>query len=201
MNLTARQKEIFNFIKKYLAAHGIAPTVMEMRDHFQLGSLSTVHKHLKALEKRGYIVRSKGYARAIKIKEDTGIFSQEIPMLGLIAAGEPIRAFDVPETITIPEDMLGRGETFSLQVNGDSMIGDGIHDGDYLIVERRSQAYDGEIVVAIVDGDDATVKRFYREGKNVRLQPSNAAMAPIIVSGSSIEIRGVVIGLLRKYRK
>ena len=147
MNLTARQKEFFNYIKKYLAAHRIAPSVMEMRDHFSLGSLSTVHKHLKALEKRGYIVRSKGYARAIKIKEDAGVFSQEIPMLGLIAAGEPIQAFDVPETITIPEDMLGRSETFSLQVNGDSMIGDGIHDGDYLIVERRSQAYDGEIVV------------------------------------------------------
>ncbi len=200
MNLTARQKEFFNYIKKYLAAHRIAPSVMEMRDHFSLGSLSTVHKHLKALEKRGYIVRSKGYARAIKIKEDAGVFSQEIPMLGLIAAGEPIQAFDVPETITIPEDMLGRSETFSLQVNGDSMIGDGIHDGDYLIVERRSQAYDGEIVVALVDGDDATVKRIYREGKNVRLQPSNAAMAPIIVPGTSIEIRGVVIGLLRKYR-
>lgn len=200
MNLTARQKEIFNYVKKYLTVHGIAPTVMEIRDHFHLGSLSTVHKHLKALEKRGCIIRSKGHARAIKVKQDPRWVSQEIPMLGLIAAGTPIQAFDIPETITIPEDMLGRGETFSLQVNGDSMIGDGIHDGDFLIVEQRNQAHDGEIVVALVDGEDATVKRYYREGKNVRLQPSNAMMAPIIVSGASIEIRGVVIGLVRKYR-
>ncbi len=200
MNLTARQKQILDYIQRYLTRHGIAPTVMEIRNFFNLSSLSTVHKHLKALEKRGCIKRSKGQARAIHIcRNESGVY-QEIPMLGYIAAGEPIQAFDIPETLSIPDDMLGRGDTFSLQVNGDSMIEDGIHDGDFLIVESRNQAKDGEIVVALVNGDDATVKRYYREGLNIRLQPSNRMMEPIYVSGDALVIRGVVIGLMRKYR-
>ncbi len=200
MNLTARQKQILDYIQRYLTRHGIAPTVMEIRNFFNLSSLSTVHKHLKALEKRGCIQRSKGQARAIHIcRNESGVY-QEIPMLGYIAAGEPIQAFDIPETLSIPDDMLGRGDTFSLQVNGDSMIEDGIHDGDFLIVESRNQAKDGEIVVALVNGDDATVKRYYREGLNIRLQPSNRMMEPIYVSGDALVIRGVVIGLMRKYR-
>jgi repressor LexA len=200
MNLTARQKEILEFIKRYLDRHGIAPTVTEIRNHFNLGSLSTVHKHLKALEKRGCIRRSKGQARAISIRREMSDGVLDVPMLGYIAAGEPIQAFEVPEVLSIPEDMLGRGDTFSLQVNGDSMIEDGINDGDFLIVESRNQAKDGEIVVALVNGDDATVKRYYREGSKIRLQPSNRMMQPIYVPGDSLVIRGVVIGLMRKYR-
>ncbi|MBN1879075.1 transcriptional repressor LexA [bacterium] len=200
MNLTARQKEIFNYIKDFIQNRGIAPSVSEIRDFFHLGSLGTVHKHLKALERRGCIQRSKGYARAIELCVESRADSLDVPMLGLIAAGSPIQAFEVPETISIPEDMLGRGKTFSLQVNGESMIEDGINDGDFLIVESRSTAHDGEIVVALVDGDDATVKRYYREGRNIRLQPSNKTMSPILVPGDSVEIRGVVIGLIRKYR-
>lgn len=200
MNLTARQKEIFEYIREFIRARGIAPSVSEIRDFFHLGSLGTVHKHLKALERRGCIQRSKGFARAIELKSVPSLEGFEIPMLGLIAAGSPIQACEVPETISIPQDMLGRGQTFSLQVKGESMIDDGIHDGDYLIVESRKSAYDGEIVVALVNGEDATVKRFYREGRDIRLQPSNKQMAPIIVNGESVEIRGVVIGLIRKYR-
>lgn len=200
MNLTARQKEIFNFIRDYLYSNGIAPSVTEIREHFQLGSLGTVHKHLKALENRGCIRRSKGHARAIEITQGGESVAYEIPLLGLIAAGSPIDALEVPDTITIPEDMLGRGNTFSLQVNGDSMIEDGIHDGDFIVVESRSSARDGEIVVAMVNQSEATVKRLYREGNQVRLQPSNRNMSPIYVAGDSVEIRGVVIGLIRKYR-
>lgn len=200
MNLTARQQEIFNYIKEYLSKHGVAPSVTEIRQRFNLGSLGTVHKHLKALESRGCIRRFKGRARAIEIIEEDAIGAYEVPMLGLIAAGTPIEALEVPDSLSIPEDMLGRGNTFSLQVNGDSMIEDGIHDGDYIIVESRRDARDGEIVVALVEGSDATVKRIYHEGKTIRLQPSNREMNPIMVSASDVEIRGVVIGLIRKYR-
>ncbi|HPQ38973.1 MAG TPA: transcriptional repressor LexA [bacterium] len=200
MNLTARQREIFDYVRSYLLKHGVAPSVTEIRERFQLGSLGTVHKHLKALETRGCIRRSKGRARAIEIIEDDTAGGFDVPMLGLIAAGSPIEALEVPDSLSIPEDMLGRGKTFSLQVNGDSMIEDGIHDGDYIIVESRRDARDGEIVVALVDGTEATVKRLYREGKTIRLQPSNRDMEPIIVAASDVEIRGVVIGLIRKYR-
>jgi repressor LexA len=200
MNLTARQKEILSYLRDYIVNHGIAPSVTEIKDFFNLGSLGTVHKHLKALEKRGCIRRSKGHARAIELKQMVESQMPEIPMLGLIAAGSPIQACEVPETLTIPEDMLGRGQTFSLQVTGQSMIEDGIHDGDYLVVESRLMAHEGEIVVAVVNGEDATVKRFHREGKNIRLQPSNKQMEPIIVPAETVEIRGIVIGLIRKYR-
>jgi len=200
MNLTARQREIFDFIKDYLSVHGVAPSVTEIRERFHLGSLGTVHKHLKALETRGCIRRFKGRARAIEIIESQDVGAYDVPMLGLIAAGTPIEALEVPDSLSIPEDMLGRGRTFSLQVNGDSMIEDGIHDGDYIIVESRNEARDGEIVVALVDGTEATVKRLYHEGEHIRLQPSNREMEPIVVSATDVEIRGVVIGLIRKYR-
>ena len=200
MNLTARQKEIFEFIKDYLMSHGIAPSVTEIGEAFSLGSLGTVHKHLKALENRGCIRRAKGHARAIEIVHGGESIAYDVPMLGLIAAGAPIEALEVPDSLAIPEDMLGRGTTFSLQVNGDSMIEDGIHDGDFIVVESRSDARDGEIVVALVEGSEATVKRLYREGDQVRLQPSNSSMEPIYVQAVDVEIRGVVIGLIRKYR-
>jgi len=200
MNLTARQKEIYDFIQSYIYSHGIAPSVTEIRDKFNLGSLGTIHKHLKALEKRGCIRRSKGHARAIEIVNDSQSVSYNIPMLGLIAAGSPIEALEIPDTLAIPEEMLGHGSTFSLQVNGDSMIEDGINDGDYIIVESRSHASNGEIVVALIDGNEATVKRFFAEGDKIRLQPSNKNMSPILVAANTVTIRGVVIGLIRKYR-
>ncbi|MBN1297279.1 transcriptional repressor LexA [bacterium] len=200
MNLTARQREILDFITDYITRHGLAPSVTEIKDRFQLGSLGTVHKHLKALESRGCIRRSKGCARAIEVIRLPSSRICEVPMLGLIAAGSPIEALEIPDSLSIPEDMLGRGQTYSLQVNGDSMIEDGIHDEDFIIVESRSEARNGEIVVAVVDESEATVKRWYREGDRVRLQPSNATMQPIVVSAASVKIRGVVIGLIRKYR-
>ncbi|MCD4655271.1 hypothetical protein K8T06_15220, partial [bacterium] len=126
MNLTARQKEIFEFIRSYLFTHGIAPSVTEIRDNFNLGSLGTIHKPLKALENRGWIRRAKGHARAIEISHEN--LGCSIPMFGLIAAGLPIEALEAPDSLSIPEDMLGHGQTFSLQVNGDSMIEDGIND-------------------------------------------------------------------------
>ncbi len=201
MNLTNRQREIYEFLKSYLVQHGLAPTVDEIRDHFNLNSLATVHKHLKALEKRRKIFRSKNHARAIELIEESTRGMADIPLLGLISAGQPIEALENPDILAIPDDMLGRSDTFALQVNGDSMIEDGIHHGDYIVVESRDKASNGEIVVAMVGGDEATVKRFYREGAVVRLQPSNQYMDPIFVAAEKVQIRGVVIGLIRKYRR
>jgi len=201
MNLTPRQKEIFEFIQSYLGRCGVAPTVSEIRMHFKLNSLATVHKHLKALERRGWIHRSKNQARAIELSPRSALGVLEVPLFGLIAAGQPIEALEAPETLGIPEDLLGRQETFALQVTGNSMIEDGIHDGDFIIVESKTQARDGEIVVALINNEEATVKRFYREGSQVRLQPSNEKMDPIYVKTAQVQVRGVVIGLIRKYRK
>ncbi len=201
MNLTPRQKQILEYIQQYIGHKGVAPTVNEIRDHFHLGSLATVHKHLQALEHRGALKRDPRRARAMDIVPVSALPGVDIPMLGLIAAGQPITALENPDTLAIPEDMLGRRETYALKVTGHSMIGDGIHDGDFLIVESRQTAEDGEIVVALIGGTDATVKRFFREGRRIRLQPSNDAMEPIYVSDTEVMIRGVVIGLIRKYQR
>ncbi len=200
MNLTNRQKQIFEYIRGYIRTHGVAPTVTEIRNHFNLRSLATVHKHLQALEMRKCLRRTKNCARAIEIIPVEGTTSVDIPLLGLIAAGQPIAALANPDVLTIPEDMMGRSDTYALRVTGNSMIQDGIHDGDFIIVESREQAHDGEIVVALIDGEDATVKRFYREGSVIRLQPSNSEMDPIFISAERVRIQGVVIGLIRKYR-
>ncbi|MBN1357118.1 transcriptional repressor LexA [bacterium] len=200
MNLTQKQKEIFTFIRSYLRRHGIAPTVDEIRRHFDLRSVATVHKHLQALEKRECIRRSKNRARAIDLVPVQGN-SIEIPLVGLIAAGQPIAALENPDILAIPEDMIGRSETYALRVTGDSMIEDGIHEGDFIIVESRPEARDGEIVIALVDGDEATVKRFFREGLVARLQPSNSEMDPIYIPMDRLQIQGVVIGLIRKYHR
>jgi repressor LexA len=198
MNLTQRQKEIFQFIRTYLRSHGVAPTVDEIRQNFGLRSVATVHKHLQALEKRDCIRRSKNRARAIDLIPMQGN-AVDIPLVGLIAAGMPIAALENPDTLAIPEDMIGRSDTYALKVTGDSMIEDGIHEGDYIIIESRLDVRDGEIVIALIDGDEATVKRFFHEGHVVRLQPSNSDMDPIYIPTERVQIQGVVIGLIRKY--
>lgn len=200
MNLTPRQREILEYIRHYIQKCRVAPTVNEIRDHFRLNSTATVHKHLKALESRGVIHRSRQKARAIELLSSPMTSNFEIPLLGAIAAGQPIAALETPDTLAIPEDMLGHSETYALRVQGNSMIDDGINDGDYVIIESRSDARDGEIVVALIHDDEATIKRFFREGGRIRLQPSNSTMSPMIYSGSEIQIRGVVIGLIRKYK-
>jgi len=198
MNLTQRQKEIFQFIRSYLRSHGVAPTVDEIRRNFGLRSVATVHKHLQALEKRDCIRRSKNRARAIDLLPVQGN-AVDIPLVGLIAAGMPIAALENPDTLAIPEDMIGRSDTYALKVTGDSMIEDGIHEGDYIIIESRLDVHDGEIVIALIDGDEATVKRLFREGPVIRLQPSNSEMGPIFMPADRVQIQGVVIGLIRKY--
>ena len=171
-----------------------------------LNSLATVHKHITNLEKKGLLTRDYNRSRSIDLLPPKGKLKQAmavnttmvLPLLGRIAAGQPIEAVSNPETISLA-DFVRSKEVFVLEVRGDSMQDEAILNGDYVLVEKSKTAYNGEIVVALVDGTDATLKRFFREGENIRLQPSNAAMKPIIVPAATVQIQGKVIGVLRKY--
>jgi len=196
MNLTRRQKEILDFIRSYRTEQGISPTQREIRERFGLSSFGTVQKHLKRLEEKGALSREWNRSRGISPAE-TGA-SRPIALLGLVAAGRPIEPFPDEETIEVPASLLGKGEHFVLRVRGDSMIEDGIRDGDYVIVARRPNAQNGQTVVALVRGE-ATLKRFYGEGTRVRLQPANAAMKPLTYDARDVTVQGVVTGLMRSY--
>ncbi len=199
MYLTKRQQEILAYLKRHIKAFGYAPSFEEISRHFHLSSLATVHKHLSNLEKKGLIRREWNRSRSVEIVEEKEE-GCEVPILGRVAAGRPIEAIEDVGTISIPSDMLGRDRTYILQVSGDSMIDDGIRDGDYVIVEDRHEARNGETVVALLDGENVTLKKYYREGQRIRLEPANPGMKPIIVDEEKVTIQGIVIGLLRKYR-
>jgi repressor LexA len=198
--LTKRQKEFVDYLDGYIAKHGYAPTLEEMGDHFGLSSLATIHKHLTNLESKGLIRRKWNRSRALEVvPQQPRAAAVELPLLGRVAAGAPIEATEERDVISVPEDLLGRGESFVLRVKGDSMIDEGILDGDYVVVQSRNQADNGDTVVALVRGE-ATVKRFYREKAGmVRLQPANDRMQPIIARGADVEVRGVVVAVLRKF--
>jgi repressor LexA len=200
MILTKRQKQLYDYIDDYIARRGYAPTLEEIGEHFRLSSLATVHKHLSNLEEKGLIKRKWNFSRAIEVvpqqKKSNAV---ELPLLGSVAAGQPIEALEANDTFTVPEEFVRRQNTFVLRVKGNSMIEDGIWDGDYIIVEERAAADNGETVVALVKGE-ATVKRFYRDkGGKIRLMPANESMAPIIVKYRDVTIRGVVVAVMRKY--
>jgi repressor LexA len=201
VHLTRRQKEILDFVAMHIETRGYAPTIEEIGDHFGLSSLATVHKHLTNLQQKGLIKRKCNRSRALElVPTEVTVRTVEVPLLGRVAAGTPIEAISSSETIFVPEDMLGRGETYVLQVKGDSMIDEQIRDGDYVIVENRQTARDGEMVIALLDGDNVTLKKLYRElGGVIRLQPANAQLDPLFVEAAKIRVQGVVIGVLRKY--
>lgn len=205
MFLTRRQREIYEYIKGFIDANGYAPSITEIGAHFRLTSPATVHKHLQNIAQKGLIKRSWNRSRAIEIVpgSDTigpaaGRAAGELPLRGVIAAGVPLEAIEDTETIPLPW-ASGDSNLYVLQVKGDSMIEDHIQDGDYVIVESRETARNGETVVALIEGESATLKRFYREGARIRLQPANAAMAPIMVREEDLRVQGVVLGVLRKY--
>lgn len=197
MNLTKRQKEILDFIRAYRGEHGISPTQREIRERFQLSSFGTVQKHLKRLEEKGALSRDWNRSRGIAPREEP-LGSRGVPLLGLVAAGRPIEPFPQEESIEVPSALLGKGDHYVLRVRGESMIEDGILDGDYVVVARRDRAESGQTVVALVRGE-ATLKRYYPEGARVRLQPANATMKPLVVEGRDLTIQGVVTGLIRDY--
>lgn len=195
MNLTKRQKEILDFIKGYRAKQGISPTQREIRERFGLSSFGTVQKHLKRLEEKGALSREWNRSRGIAPANET---VSRVPLLGAVAAGRPIEPFPDEESIEVPASLLGKGEHFVLRVRGDSMVEDGIRDGDYVVVARRAAAQNGQTVVALVRGE-ATLKRYYQEGARVRLQPANASMKPLTVDARDVTVQGIVTGLIRDY--
>jgi len=202
MPLTKRQKEILDYLTGFIEENGYAPSFEEIARHFKYGSLATVHEHLSNLERKGYIRKSYNESRSIEMVPEPGAApGLELPLLGAVAAGLPIEAIPDRESISVPMDMVRQGkDNFVLRVEGDSMIDDQIRDGDYIVVSSQPTASDGEVVVALVGGDSATVKKLYREsGGRVRLQPANAAMDPIIVEAEDVAIQGVVVGLIRRF--
>jgi repressor LexA len=194
---------MWDYLQEHIAAQGFAPTLEEIGAHFGLSSLATVHKHLTNLEMKGAITRKWNLSRAIEIPaQRKTVNSLELPLLGQVAAGTPIEAVETQDTLTVPIDLVRRPNTaFALRVKGQSMVEEGILDGDYIVVEQRPTAQSGETVVAMVNGE-ATVKKFFPErGGRVRLQPANVQMEPIIARGKDVEIRGIVVAVLRKYGK
>jgi repressor LexA len=203
--LTERQKAILEFITEFQQLHGIAPTHREIRDEFGYSSYGTVYKHLKLLQEKGYLRRDWNQKRGLQLLRAVpgGAFTHEteVPFLGLIAAGQPIEALPGPELLAVPSHLFGGQpvDHYVLRVVGDSMIQEGIYDGDFVVVLRREQAKRGEMVVALVGGVEATLKRFYPEGNMVRLQPANPEMEPIRVPAREVQVQGVVVGLMRKF--
>ena len=202
MPLTKRQKEILDYIDGFIAERGYAPSFEEIAESFGYSSLATVHEHLSNLERKGYIRKSYNESRSIElVRPGQGEPSLELPLLGAVAAGLPIEAIPDSETLAVPADMVRRRkDNYVLRVEGNSMIEEQIRDGDYIVVQAQENAEDGEMVVALVGGDSATVKKLYREpGNRIRLQPANPTMSPIVVDARDVRIQGVVVGVIRKY--
>jgi repressor LexA len=203
MPLTKRQREILNYLESYIRERRYAPSFEEIAEHFRFASLATVHEHLTNLEKKGFIRRSYNESRSVEVLPPKGTSgASEIPLLGKVAAGMPIESLMHQETLAVPDEMLPRkgGPNYALKVAGDSMIDDHITDGDYVVVHGRQSAQNGEMVIALVNGSEATVKRFYREsGGWIRLQPSNDTMPPLRFQENEVLIQGVVVGVIRKF--
>lgn len=196
--LTKKQSEILNYVRDYIDEHSYAPSYREIGEYFRLSSVATVAEHINTLRNKGYLQNSDpGSARSLQLSAETHEELFQIPLAGFIAAGEPIEAIQTDETINIPKDMLAKG-VFALRVRGDSMVEDGILDGDYVIIEPCSNPRNGEIVVALVNRENATLKRFYKEKDHIRLQPANAAYAPIRTR--KVMIQGRVKGVIRKFK-
>jgi len=207
MALTKRQRQIYDYIAEFVSRNGYSPSFEEIGDGMGLSSLATVHKHISNLEKKGLLKRDYNRSRSIDVIPPKGSLKKsmsvappplELPLMGRIAAGRPIEAVENPETLSL-SDFTGSKDVYVLKVMGESMQDEHIVEGDYVIVERSESARNGEIVVAVVNNDDATLKRIYHEGENTRLQPSNAKMQPIIVPSRLVQVQGRVIGVLRKY--
>jgi repressor LexA len=202
MALTRRQREVLEVIRSFITQHGYSPSLEEIGAALGLSSVATVHKHVSHLVDKGLVRRIWNQNRSIDLVPDErdGEPAAVLPLMGTIAAGSPLEAVRSDEAISVPADMVpGRGAGYVLRVRGDSMIDEQIRDGDFVVVEERPQARDGETVVALVDGHEATLKRLYREGATVRLQPANATMGPIVLAADRVQVQGVVVGVIRKY--
>jgi repressor LexA len=209
MALTKRQKDVLDFIADFVEENGYSPSYEELAHGLKLASLATVHKHIQALESRNYLRRLFNQSRSLELspkyiqerrRSRQTTRATEVPLAGRIAAGAPVEAIEGQDTLQFA-DFAGKGDTFALQVTGESMIEDHILSGDYVLVEKTQQAKDGEIVAALVDGRETTLKRLYHEPDGrIRLQPANSSMQPIIVDGANVQVQGRVLAVLRKFK-
>ena len=201
MPATARQRQVYEYICRYAENQKQPPTIAEIGKQFQMTSSASVHSILSALEREGLIKRIPNVSRGIEIvKQETAEDDHEIPLLGLVAAGQPIEAILTHETVSAPKNMVGRGRMFALRVRGDSMIDENIQDNDIIIVSSQQTAENGQMVVALIDGNYATVKKFYRESDFIRLEPANPQFKPIFIkTPGRLQLQGVVRGLIRNY--
>jgi repressor LexA len=201
MKLTPRQLAIVDFIRQFTREHGYSPTLNEIAAQMNVSKV-TIFEHMKALERKGAVVRSYHKARSVELAPQLAHAPDErtvLPLVGTIAAGAPIEALETPDSIDLTQLFKTSGASFVLQVRGNSMIEDGINDGDYVIIERRNTANDGDTVVALLSNGEATLKRLYREKDRIRLQPANSTLQPIYVHPDELQIQGVVVGVLRRY--
>ena len=198
--LTKRQREILDYLNEFIEHHGYAPSLEEIGRRFALSSLATVHKHLKNLEDKGCIKRVWNKSRSVElIANRTGTRSAEIPLLGRVAAGVPIEAIPSDESVSVPEEFIGVRDAYALRVKGNSMMDEQIRDGDIVIVEDRKKPHNGETVLALLDGSNVTLKTYFLESNNVRLQPANPALSPLLLKPASVHIQGIVLAVMRKY--
>ena len=200
---TQRQKEILEYITRFIARHGYEPSYAQIARYFGVSSKATIAKHIEALERRGLLVRRRtdgAFGLSVQVEETAGDATCEVPLLGRVAAGTPLDTFEEAETITVPRFLFGRvrpSHIYALRVTGDSMIDEHICDGDIALIENRVEAREGEIVVALVDGSRATLKRLHRMGTEVELRPANSQLAPIRLHASRVAVQGIFRGLLR----
>jgi repressor LexA len=201
---TQRQKEIFDYIQRFIERHGYEPSYAQIARHFGISSKATIAKHIEALEKRGLISRQHAngsFALQVQVEDAPGNATCEVPLLGRVAAGAPLEAVtDAAQTVAVPRFLLGRvrpEQIYALKVAGDSMIDEHICDGDIALIENRVEARDGEIVVALVEGQRATLKRLYRFGREVELRPANSQLQPMRLPAYQVQVQGIFRGLLR----
>ncbi len=197
--LTKRQKQILDFITTYNKKHGVSPALEEIKRHFRLSSVSTIHQHIEALEKKGYLTKANNQPRGIEIRKSSELI--QVPLLGTIAAGLPLTLFDVlKETIAVPKSKIpSSSEVYALRVIGNSMVEENINDGDIVLVRHQETAENGQKVVALIDNQEATLKKFYKENGYIRLQPANKNMEPIILRNDrDISIQGIVLDVIRE---
>ena len=198
--LTKRQREILNYLADFIQQQGYAPSLEEIGQRFGLSSLATIHKHLTNLEGKGFIRRSWNKSRSVEIVPTKhGAQSRELDLMGYVAAGEPIEAVATLESIAVPEMIIGNNRAYVLRVRGDSMIDEQIRDGDYVVVEDRKTAENGEMVIALLNDAEVTLKMLFRENDSVRLQPANRKMEPLVIRAVDLRIQGVVVGIMRRY--
>ena len=207
MALTKKQRQILDYVESFVETNGYSPSYEEIAEHFRYSSLATVHEHLTNLEQKGFLRKNYNKSRSLEVvRADLHAPAIELPLMGTVAAGLPLETTPdgLQETVTVPHDMVRRGNNYVLRVKGDSMIDEQIRDGDYIIVNSRQTADNGEMVVALVAdgsvGGSATVKKFYREKDGqVRLQPANPTMEPMYFPAELVQIQGIVVGVIRKY--